>query len=643
VSNSKKQKGRHCAKTNKRILLVGNPNVGKSVFFSELTGIKVVSSNYAGTTVNYMEGALKANPAYTLIDVPGTYSLSPTSQAEAVATNLVKKGADAIVCVLDATNLERNLCLALELQQCEIPMIFALNMVDVAERNGIKISSKLLEQELGAPVIMTVAVKKQGLKDVEEELKKLFKETDETDVACGHCSTCPSNVQCNRGVAIWSSAKEITNKVSKKDKLKPSFIDKLGEAMVNPFPGLPIAFLVLLALVGVVRFGGGGLRVPLIALTDGVIIPFFRNLFENIFAFFAGDGGNLSYRFLYYDGGFQTGLRMFTDGAWHTIVDGGYAAVCGFACVLLNVLVGEYGIFVISFQWIIALILPYVFAFYLGISFLEDSGYLPRVSVLFDNIMRKLGVQGGSLIHAFLALGCAVPAIMGSRAATTEKERLVIATVICVAIPCISQIGALIALMSAFSWWMMPLMLLFAIFLLVITALIASKIIKGKVDALIIEVPNLLLPEPKAYFRKLKIRMKHFMLDAEVPMLIAVFLAALLAGTGVIGVIADNPQVQSVVSGWLGMPKEAVISLILGIVRREMSVAPLLALNLTHLQAFVAGVVSLMYLPCLSVIGILAKEFKVKFAVIIFFSTVFSAIFVGGLINQIVRLVFGVE
>jgi ferrous iron transport protein B len=252
--------------------------------------------------------------------------------------------------------------------------------------------------------------------------------------------------------------------------------------------------------------------------------------------------------------------------------------------------------------------------------------------------MRKLGVQGGSLIHVFLALGCAVPAILGSRTATTKKEKMMIATVICFAVPCISQIGALVALMGAFSWWMSPLMLLFAMFLFVVVALIAGRIIKGKVDPLIIEVPNLLMPTPKTYFRKLWIRMRHFLKDAELPMLAAVFLAAILAGTGVLSIVANQAQVQMIVSGWLGMPEEAVVSLVLGIVRREMSVAPLLILNLTYLQVFVAGVVSLLYLPCLSVFGILAKEFKLRFAVVIFVGTVVSAIFVGGVINQIGQL-----
>jgi len=150
-----------------------------------------------------------------------------------------------------------------------------------------------------------------------------------------------------------------------------------------------------------------------------------------------------------------------------------------------------------------------------------------------------------------------------------------IVAIICFAVPCVSEIGALIALMSAFSWWMAPLRLFFALSLFVGTALVAGKVIKGKLDPLIIEVPNLLMPNPKAYFRKLAIRRGHFMVEAEIPMLAAVFIAALLAGTGVLNVIAVYAQL--VVGRWLGMLGEAVVSLIMGILRREMSVAPLLA------------------------------------------------------------------
>ncbi|MCL2438468.1 MAG: ferrous iron transporter B [Coriobacteriia bacterium] len=586
-----------------KVLLMGNPNVGKSVLFTEFTGIHAISSNFVGTTVTYTEGHLPiGNKEYTLIDVPGTYSLQSTSEAEAVAVSFMQSGAQAIICVLDATNLERNLVLALELQRYNIPTVYALNLTDVAERRGIKINEKLLAQELGAPVIPTVAVKRKGLDGIIGELDSLLSVTETTGseedecIACSKCSLCPGDTSkstTGKPEDYPLKAKEISRRVSKKINSKPSFLDKLGDASVKPWPGIPIAFLAIALLVAVVVFGGRILRaVLLLPLVNNIIVPFFRDFFAS----FIPEG------------------------------------------MLLNILTGEFGIFVISFEWIFALIFPYVLFFYIAFSFLEDSGYLPRISVLFDNVMRRLGVQGGSLIYAIMAFGCAVPAIIGSRAATSRKERLIITLAICFAIPCISQSAAVMALMAAYDWYMMPLMIAFGFFLFVAVSLIAGRFIKGRVDSLIIEVPNLLIPDARSYGRKLLIRMRHFLKDAEIPMMAAIVLAALLAETGALAVIAR--AAEPLVSQWLGMPREAVVALILGIVRREMSVAPLLALNLTPLQAFVGGAVSLMYIPCLSVFAILAKEFKIRIAVAVTLGTIFVALFLGGVINHVGQLFF---
>jgi ferrous iron transport protein B len=147
---------------------MGNPNVGKSIFFTEMTGIHAISSNFAGSTVSFTEGRLMlCGMEFTLIDVPGTYSLTePASEAEAVAAKFVESGAVGIICVLDATNLQRNLRLAMELRQYKIPLVYALNMADVAERQGITIDCAALEEELGAPVVRTVAIKRQGLDEI---------------------------------------------------------------------------------------------------------------------------------------------------------------------------------------------------------------------------------------------------------------------------------------------------------------------------------------------------------------------------------------------------------------------------------------------------------------------------------------------
>ena len=572
-----------------KILLMGNPNVGKSIFFTELTGIHAISSNYAGTTVTFMEGQLHVGgESYTLIDVPGTYSLAPTSEAEAVSTRFMESGAKAVICVLDATNIERNLRLALELRRYKIPLVYALNLVDVARRQGVAVNAKLLSQELGAPVVETVAVKKIGLDGLKKQLEAVMQTADgPAHAGCGRCGGCSSGQPEND----WEAAREIARRVSARESPNPSFTDTLSEKMMHPMPGIPIALLVMALSMGVIVGVGETLRGYFLEpLVDEVIVPFFRNVFT-------------------------------------TVLPPGFVQ---------NILLGEFGIFVISFEWILALILPYVFLFYIVFTFLEDTGYLPRISVLFDNVMRKLGVQGGSLMYMLMGYGCAAPAIIGSRAATSRKERIVISTAVCFAIPCISQTGALIALLSGYAWWMLPAMVAFSLLLFVAVTLAAGKLVKGSVDPLIIEVPNLLIPAPKSYFRKLLTRMKHFLKDAEGPILIAIVIVAIVSETGLLAAMAVHAQ--PLVSGWLGLPPDAVIALILGVVRREMSVAPLLALNLTSLQAFVGGVVSLMYLPCLSAFAILNKEFRTRIALTITLSTIVMALFVGGLINQIGQL-----
>lgn len=580
-----------------KILLMGTPNVGKSVFFSTLTNVHVISSNYTGTTVSYMEGSYKiGDTEYTLIDVPGTYALAATSPAEEVAIRFMRSNPVAVLFVLNAADLEGSIKLALEVMEYNIPIVFALNLMDVSERKGFAINVKLLEQELGAPVIPTIAVKGQGIDQITQAFGKILAgeghaSTKAACSSCAGCAGCPM-AKGSEGLEYWERARQIIRKTVTCTDEKPNFLDRLGDALLRPWPGILLAVLILVASLGIVVGGGKALRaVLLLPLVNQVIVPFFERLISPM---------NLP-------------------------------------TVLHNVLIGNYGVLRISFEWIFALVMPYVILFQVLFAFLEDSGVLPRIAVLFDNLMRKLGVQGGSLIHVFLGFGCAVPAIIGTRTATTRKERLMVTSMVCFAIPCISQTGALITLLSEYSIWLLMAAFLTGAVIFVIVAKVLGKVLKGNVDALVLEVPNLLIPEPRAYFKKLWVRIKQFLVEAEGPMLIAVIIAAIIAETGILSGLGE--LLKPVVSGWLGLPEGAVMSLILGIIRREMSVAPLLELGLNPLQMYVGSVVSLLYLPCLSVFGILAKEFNARIAVTITIATTATALLVGGLMNHIVLFV----
>ncbi|MGF7184382.1 ferrous iron transport protein B [Desulfitispora alkaliphila] len=563
-----------------KILLMGNPNVGKSVVFSKLTGMEVLTANYAGSTVNYTVGKVNyRGKKATLIDVPGTYSLESTSPAEEVAVRLLREGAHVVLCVLDATNLERNLNLALQLKQLDVPIVYALNLIDVAERKGITIDVPALEKELGAPVVPTVAVRNIGLQQIlqnvwEVAADKKIKEDEQ-------------KIQLSQSER-WQKVGEIAENVQKVEHRHPTFWEKMGDAMIRPFPGLPIAIFVLIAAMGLVVGGGKALRaVILLPIFDGYVSPFITAVVSS----FVPEG------------------------------------------MLRNILVGEFGMLIKGIEWPIALILPYVALFYIVMSFLEDSGYLPRLGVLLDNVMRKMGVQGGNIVPMFMGYGCAVPAILGTRAATSSKERVMITGLVAIAVPCTAQTGAFIALLGDHSLAALIFVYMLSFIAMFTAGLIMSKMIPGKVDPMLLEIPNLLRPDPKALAKKIWLRIKQFLLEAEVPMILGIGFAALIAETGVLNIIAG--VMQPFTEGWLGLPGEASLALMLGIIRRELAVLPLLELDLSLLQLIVGSTVALFYLPCLTVMAIIVKEFTVKFALYLMGLTLFLAFGVAGLINHI--------
>lgn len=537
-----------------------------------------MSSNYAGTTVSYTSGeiSLEGEP-YQLIDVPGTYSLKASSEAEEVAVKFLEAGASAVLCVLDASNLARNLNLALEIRSFGIPVVYSLNLSDIAQRKGISVDAKALEEELSSSVIETVAVKGTGLEELQSALVTVLSQNQE--------EAYPKAAMIE-GKALWEASSKIAEKVQKDVAVDLNFLDRLGQNMVKPMPGVPIAILVMVLSLVMIVFGGKGLRAVLfIPLVDKLIVPFFQMV----------------------------------------------VSAMSLPTLLNNILIGEYGVLVIGFQWPISLILPYVTLFYLVFTFLEDCGFLPRMAVLFDGLMSKMGVQGGSLITLVMGYGCAVPAIIGTRSATTRKERIMISTMVCFAVPCISQSAALISLLGEESFLLVLALFLLSFLVIFVVGLVTGKLLKGNIDPIILEIPNLLLPEKKAYWKKIMIRMKGFLLEAEGPMMIAIVLAAVLKESGMLDFLAG--AFEPLVSGLLGLPEEAVILLLLGVIRREMAVAPLLDMDLNGLQLFVGAVVALLYLPCLSVFGVLAKEFNAKVAVYIGVSVFASAMLLGGLIN----------
>lgn len=349
---------------NPSILLMGSPNVGKSVFFTKFTNVHVNSANYSGTTVSFTKGDYYiGEEKHILIDVPGTYSLAASNDAEKIAVNFLDKDPECVLFVMHAADLQGSIKLLLEVLKRDIPVVVALNLVDVARRQGREIDVKYLEKALGLPIIPTVAVKEEGLDELEKTLAEIVRAKNPDQIKIAEDTPMDE---------LWERARQIKEKAVTYTSKDLSKIDRFGDALLKPWPGILLSGLILLATIGVVVGLGKALRAALLLpLVNSIIVPFFESIIMPL-----------------------------------QIPD-----------VLKGILIGEYGIFRIGFEWILAVVMPYVIIFQLVYTFLEDSGILPRIAVLGDSLMRKIGMQGGSLINVMLGFGCTVPAIIGTRTA----------------------------------------------------------------------------------------------------------------------------------------------------------------------------------------------------------------------------------
>lgn len=563
-----------------KILLMGNPNVGKSVIFSRLTGTNVIASNYPGTTVEYMWGTMRyREEKVEVLDIPGIYSLEPTSRAEEVAVKMLNEG-DIVINIVDATHLERNLYLTLQLLERKIPIIVVLNLWDEAKHKGIDIDKEKLEKLLGVPVIPTVAITGEGIKELVSRLSEAK----------------PGNLKLSEEER-WGKIGEIVSQVQKVYHRHHTFSEILGEASVKPLTGVPIAFSVMLLTFTLIRFIGEN-------LINYVLDPLFE-LYTPIAV---------------------TISNLLGSGFVHDILIG--QLIEGEIDYMQSMGLITTGIYVPF-----AAVLPYVFAFYLVLGFLEDSGYLPRLAVLVDNVMHKMGLHGSAIISMMLGLGCNVPGTLSTRILETRRQRFIAATLMAIAVPCMAQTAIIIGLVGVHGE--SGLLIVFGSLFIVwmILGLVLNRTMGGESPELFMEIPPYRFPYWGALLKKLWIRIRGFLMDAVPFVLLGVLLVNILYVLGVIKFVGR--LLAPIITGLLGLPKEAVVALIIGFLRKDVAVGMLLPLGLTLKQAIIASVVLAMYFPCVATFAMLVKELGI---VDMFKSTtimVALAFFVGFILNLI--------
>ena len=359
------------------------------------------------------------------------------------------------------------------------------------------------------------------------------------------------------------------------------------DPLIRPWPGLPIALGIVGLMFGLVIGLGMGLR-------RFLLLPFFSSLVFPLI---------------------EATVVALVSPQW-----------------LRSILIGEYGFLIKGLEWPFALVLPYVLSFYLGLSVLEDWGYLPRLGVLLDGLLNKIGLSGSCIIPLLLGYGCGIPAIMATRSLSSRKQRVMISSMVCFTVPCVSQTGAFVSLLAERSLVAVLLLFLLSVLSVVVLGAVMDRVFRGDAPYTLMEVPELLLPRPRILLKKVLMRVRHYVLEGALPMIIAVLFVSILYETGVLTVAGR--AFAPLISGWLNLPDEAVVPLVLGIVRRELAVLPLIDMDLTTLQFMTGAVVALFYVPCIAMVATMAKEFGIKVALLVLLLTTFAALFLGGLVAQ---------
>ena len=559
---------KHTSGKPRTFLLAGNPNVGKSLLFSRLTGIGILSSNFPGTTVGLHQGSVQFNgEPYHVIDIPGLYRLEDKWLIEGKKRDLFKElDYDFVVCVADASHLERNLYFTLELMSLGKPVILLLNKFDEATRKGIEIDVHKLSKMLGIPVVDVVATTGEGFTRFEKAVGKLSFDgktlhtlLDEQGAPIA-VPTAPEDK--------WHLIGHIIHRVQQITHKHASFTEKLQAWATHPITGLLIALVALVISFFIIRLVGE----TLINWLDPLYENYYFPLLEKIFAFCQNTP---FYQFLIGDGGEQY-FGVLTDGVHIALVD----------------------------------VMPYVLAFYALLGFLGEIGYLPRLAVLLDGILHQIGLHGYGAIPIMLGLGCKVPAVMGVRVLETRRERIIALALLLILAPCISQTAMILSMLAPYGIKY----LIWVFGALVVNGLIAgtilNKMLPGETPEMFMEIPSWSIPQWRPLGRKIWLRMKEYLWDALPLILVGVLFVDLMQFSGVTAWISKVFQYP--VEYLLHLPAETTPLLLLGFLRKDVSIALLEPFNLPPEQLVVACVFMSMYLPCVATFVVMLRENGIK-------------------------------
>ncbi len=639
------------ASSPRTVVLVGNPNVGKSVLFNALTGSYVTVSNYPGTSVEVARGtAVIDGQSWQVIDTPGMYAMHTITEEERVAREiLLKERPDVVLHVLDARNLERMLAMTIQLIEAGLPVVLVVNIMDEAERMGLSFDLPALEQRLGIPVIAAATARKRGIEEIRQAISSLgsscglpiaysrLLEGDIAEVARlmqgdyllsrralallllqgdDEITALVAGVEGDGYPVLEHKVKEIAFErresfhldlsLERKETVRrlmsgvmhvegqrrETWSSRFSRLTVQPLTGIPLLLATL--YFGLYKFVGGFGAGTLVDLLEG-------ELFEGWFA------------------------------PWIITLVNGWIPWWW----LQELLVGEYGIFTLGLRYAVGIILPIVATFFIFFSLLEDGGYLPRLALMVDRVFKWFGLSGRAVIPMVLGFGCSTMATMVTRTLETVRERVIATLLLALAIPCSAQLGVILALLAqtpgALAVWAGCMLVL-----LVVVGILAGRMMPGEAPMFYMELPPMRLPQLSNVLTKTYTRMQWYFLEI-LPLFV---LASVLLWLGKITnslerlIDALSPLMHAI-----GLPRDAAVAFIFGFFRRDYGAAGLYDLQSAGLldgrQLTVAAVTLTLFIPCVAQFLMMFKERGWKVSLGIFVLVSLLAFGSGYLLNQL--------
>lgn len=597
----------------RRVVLVGNPNVGKSVFFGHFTGTYAEVSNYPGTTVELSRGSSKHG---TVIDTPGVYGVSSFTDEERVARDIILQ-ADVVVNVVDAVHLDRDLFLTLQIADMGIPMIVALNFMDEAEREGIKVDVARLSDLLGVPVVPTVATRGIGLAELDDSIERARPGIPAPAISEHLSSLLSAGIPRAEAILILEGDEAVAQRngaepahsreqmyIERRQRVDNIVAATVTEVRTGRRLSAWLGTMALHPVAGTLILGG-----VLYGLYELIGV-----LFAQVIV------------------GFTEGTVM--QGYWEPLVRHLMSRMLATDSVAGSILIGEFGVLTMTVTYLIGLLLPLVLGFYLALSVLEDSGYLPRLAALADRLLTGIGLNGRAVIPIILGFGCITMATITTRVLGTRRERSIASSILNLAIPCSAQLGVIAMLLARVGPGYAVAYVGIIFSCLVIVGTVLNRFLPGKSSPLLLALPPLRLPDPTNILRKTIIRSLSFMREATPWFILGSLVVSFMQVTGLLGVL--QTALSPLTVAWLQLPREAAVAFVLGMVRRDFGAAGFTDMSLSPAQTLVALTTITLFVPCVASVMVLFKERGRLEATLIWMGTLITAFCVGGLVATVV-------